>query len=120
MYLWSIIASPICTSGKNRKSISAWPGSCHFVVFPFDAQAAVAHDIDHVIANVPLGILGGNGEVAFLMADLVAEVREFLAAGIPNPFVGIDKVKTRIGCLAEANVIENKEFCFGTKICRIG
>ena len=63
---------------------------------------------------------GGDGEIAFLVADLVAEVGEFLAAAVPDAFVGIDVVVAAVGGLAEADVVEDEELGFGTEVRRVG
>ncbi len=63
---------------------------------------------------------GRDREVTFLVADLVAEVGHFIAAGVPNRFFGINGVEGAVGFGIILDVIENEELSFGTEHGGIG
>ena len=66
---------------------------------------------------------GWDGEVAFLVADLVAEiplgVGIFLAA-VPEAFVGIDVVVAVVVRLVEADAVQNIKLRFGAEVTPVG
>jgi len=43
------------------------------------------------------------------MADLVAEIREFLATAVPNALIAVEVVKRTVRGLAVADVVEDEE-----------
>jgi hypothetical protein len=80
------------------------------VVADLDLDAALRERRHDRLADVPQRVGRGNGEVAFLVSRLVPEVRELLAAAVPDALDAIDVVvaAVRLG-LIEANVVEEEE-----------
>src|SRR5262245_19270131 len=67
------------------------PGGRHFMVVLLDGDSHLFHLENHFTADVLLRVRRWNWEVAFLMADLAAEIDAFLTH-VPDAFVGIDVV----------------------------
>ena len=70
----------------------ALAGGGHFVVLGFDVDAAIDHGLHHLVADVHHLVGRRHGEIAFLVAELVAQVRAFLAAAVPLAFDAVDVV----------------------------
>ena len=94
-------------------------GGGHFVMLRFDAQTAVDHRLHHLIADVHQRVGRRNGKIAFLVAELVAQVRKFLAAAVPLAFDAVDVVIARVRRLIEANVVENEKLALRSDERRI-
>ncbi len=92
MYLYIIILSAIVTRSSNLRSISDWPAGGHLVVLGLDVHAAVDHRLHHLVADVHHLVGRRHGEVAFLVAQLVAQVRLLLAAAVPLALDAVDVV----------------------------
>ncbi len=90
------------------------------VVLGFDLQAALDHREHHLGADVVKSVGGGHGEVAFLVTELVAEVRLLLAAGVPGPFHAIEVVVAGILGLVVADLVEDEELQLGAEVGDIG
>src|SRR5208283_4402987 len=59
------------------------------------------------------------GEIALLVPQLVAQVRAFRAAGIPDSFGRVDVVVPRLGRLVVADVVEDVELGLRTPVADI-
>ena len=71
-------------------------GGAHLVVLQLDLDAHLLEGQHHLGAQV-LEVVGGReGEVALLVADLVAEVRALFAAGVPCALDRVDVVAGRV------------------------
>ena len=92
----------------------------HFVVLGFGPDAALHHRQHHFRTNVVQRIGRRHREITFLVAQLVAEVRLLLAAGVPGALDAVDVVVSRVGRLVVADVVEDEEFQFGAEIGRVG
>lgn len=90
------------------------------MVLGFDHETDVLHGGDHFVPEVHKGIHGGDGEVAFLVGDFVAEVGHFPGSGIPDTLAGIDVVKGLVGCGAVADIIEDEKLGFGAEAGAVG
>ncbi len=53
------------------------------------------------------------------MPDLVAQVRHFLASGIPDSLFGIDAVVSAVALGIKLHVVEDEELRFGPEHCRV-
>ncbi len=87
-------------------------GGGHFVVLALDLDAQFLHHQAHLGADVLLRVGGGDREIAFLVADLVAEVGHLVAAGVPDGFLGIDGVEGAVALGVELHVVEDEELGF--------
>ena len=83
------------------------------MVMLFDRQTQLAHDGQHLGADVDARVNRGNREVAALDGGTVAVVAlgEFLTRS-PSAVFGVDLVEHRVGFDLEADVVENEEFSF--------
>ena len=63
---------------------------------------------------------GGHGEIAFLVAELVAEVGPFVAAGVPGAFDAVDEVVAGVLVLIVADVVEDEELQLGAEVGDVG
>src|SRR5659263_207261 len=95
MYLNHCSWSAMSTSGEAHVDLGLAAGG-DFVVLALDADADFLHLHDHLVAEIVLGVGGGNREVAALVARLVAQVGELFAAGVPGPLGGVDRVEGRV------------------------
>ena len=91
----------------------------------FDVHAALDHREHHLVADVHQRIGRRDGEVAFLVPQLVAEVRahafaEIVSAAIPLAFFAIEEVVAGVGRLVEADVVEDEELGFRTDEAGVG
>ena len=87
----------------------ALAGGGHFVVVHFDRDTDLLHLDDHLAADVLQRVVRRDGEVAFLEARLIAQVRVFLATGVPRTLDAVDVVVAGVLVLAEADVVEDEE-----------
>ena len=102
----------------------ALAGGGDFVVLGFDVEPALDHRDHHLVADVHQGIGRRHGEVAFLVAQLVAEVgfalRRVILAAVPLAFFAVDVEVAAVGRLIEADVVEDEELGFGADEAGVG
>jgi len=67
-----------------------------------------------------MGVGGGNREVPFLVARLVAKVGELFAAGVPGPFGGVDRVEGGVRAGVVTDVVEDEKLRLGPEIRGVG
>jgi len=79
-YLYLSRLSAITTSGVELHVDLGLAGGRHLVMLGLDHDPHLLHLEAHLGADVLLRVVRRNREVAFLVADLVAEVRAALAA----------------------------------------
>jgi hypothetical protein len=91
-----------------------------FVVGGLDTHADALQHLHHFVTQVDQRVGRRAGEVAFLVARLVAEVGEFFAAGVPDAFDGIDGVEGLVAARGVADVVEDEEFRLGTEVGGVG
>ena len=106
MYLYFSTLSAIRTSGANRMSISPWPAVATSWCW---ASTSMPHSIIVSIISVRMSVKAigrRHGEVAFLVADLVAEVRLLVAAAVPGAFDAVEEVVA--GVLVESKRTSSK------------
>ena len=82
------------------------------MMLPFHAYAQLFEHQTHFGANVLLSVHGCDREVAFFVANFVAQVRHLVATGIPNGLFGIDAVERAIGFVIKLHVVKDEEFRF--------
>ena len=73
----------------------ALSGRGHFVVMRFDDDADLAHLVDHLSAQVVIGVGGAHREVAALEARLVSEIGLLDARRVPRALDRVDLVIPR-------------------------
>ena len=93
MCLNHISLSAICDELVEAHVDLALTGGRDFVVAHLDLDADLLHLEADLGAQVHLRVLRLDREVAFLVADLVAEVRALVAAGVPDGLVRVDRVE---------------------------
>ena len=91
-----------------------------FVVHGLDGHADALQDFDHLVAQVDHGVGRRAGEVALLVARLVAEVGELFAAGVPAAFDRVDRVEGLVGAGGVADVVEDEEFRLRAEVGGVG
>ena len=94
-------------------------GGGHLVVLRLDLQPHLLHDADHLVAQVVLRVGRRDGEVPFLVARLVAEVRLLLSPGVPGPLVGVDGIEAEVRPAAVADVVEDEELGLRSEVRRV-
>ncbi len=96
-------------------------GGGHFVMVLFRFDAHLAHERQHLGADVLAGIDRRNREVAALDGGTVAQIGMFEAvaaivgAGIVGAFLGVEGIEALVHRDVETHVVENEEFGFGTE-----
>ena len=98
----------------------ALAGSGDFVMLGFDIDAAIDHGLHHFVADVHQGVGRRHGEVAFLVADLVAEVGILDATTVPFAFDAIEMVVAFVWTVVESDVVEDEELGFGADEAGVG
>ncbi len=84
------------------------------MVTHLDLDAGIHQRRHDRLAKVAERIGRWDREVAFLVANLVSEVRELLAAAVPGALDAVDVVVAGIRRgLVEAHVVEQEELGFG-------
>ncbi len=68
------------------------PGGAHLVMMSLDLDAHLLHLVDHLAAEVVVGVGRADREVAALEGGLVAQVGLLEAGAVPGPFHRIDLV----------------------------
>ena len=63
---------------------------------------------------------GRHREITFLVADLVAEVGHFIAAGVPDRLLGVDAVERAVALGVKLHVVEDEELRFRTEDRGVG
>ena len=89
-------------------------------MLPLDLHAQFLHDQAHLGADVLLGIGGSHREIAFLVPDLVAQVRHLVAAGVPHGFLGVDAVKGAVALAVDTARCRNENSASGPKTRGVG
>ena len=89
--------------------------SGHFMVLALDLDAQLLHRQAHLGADVLLRVQGRDGEIAFFVADFVAQVGHLLPPGVPDGLFGIDGIKRAVGFGVELHVVKDEEFGFRTE-----
>ena len=92
-------------------------GSRYFVMMAFDLEAGPNHLVDHFRADVLEGIIGRDGEITTLVANLVARAP---VTGVPGRFITGNFILAGIAATLIAHLIENEEFSFRTAEHRVG
>ena len=95
-------------------------GRGDFMVLALHFDAEFFHHQAHLGADVLLGVGRRDREVTFLVANFVAEVGHFVAAGVPNALFAVNGVERAIAPGIELDVVEDEEFSFGTEKRLIG
>ena len=89
-YLYISTLSAIFDQGVEPHVDFALPAGGHFVVLGLDVEPALDHGQHHLGADVHHLVGRRHREVAFLVAELVAQVGAFLPAAVP---VALDAVE---------------------------
>ena len=92
----------------------------HLMMLPLDGHAQLFHHQAHLGPDVLLCIGRRDGEIPFLVPDLVSGVGHFLFAAIPDPFLGINAVEGAVGLAVELHVVEDEELRFRPHESRVG
>ncbi len=90
------------------------------VMVSLDLDADLLHEGGHLGADVHLAVGRRNGEVTFLIANLVGQVGILVTAGVPQAFRGIHGIEAAVHGLVELHVVENKEFGFRAPVGDVG
>ena len=90
------------------------------VMMGLDLEAALDHRQHHLGAHIVQGVGRRTGEIAFLVAELVAEVGLLVAAGVPGAFDAVEEVIAGMLRLVVANVVEDEELHFRAEIGGVG
>ena len=98
----------------------ALTGRRHFVMVRFDDDADLAHLVDHLAAQVVIGVGGTDRKVAALEARFVSEVRLLDARRVPRAFDRVDLVVAAVLVLLVAHLVEDEELRLGTDVARVG
>ena len=102
MYLNIIILSAMRDQVVELQVDLRLAGGGHLVVLGLDVHAAVDHRLHHLVADVHHLVGGRDGEVAFLVAELVAQVGRLLAAAVPLALDAVEEVVAAVGRLLAA------------------
>ncbi|CAB4546005.1 unannotated protein [freshwater metagenome] len=90
------------------------------MVSALNLEASVQKGGAHLVAQVGVVVDGRNGEVATLVAGLVAQVAAFFfATGVPCAFDGVDEVVASVLLGFEANVVKDVELGFWSEVDRV-
>ena len=120
MYLYHINWSAILTQRLELHVDFALAGRRHFVVMRLDDDPDLPHLVDHLAAQIVVGVGRADGEVAPLEARLVAEVRLLDARRVPRAFRRIDLVVAAVLVLLVADVVEDEELRLGADEAGVG
>ena len=82
------------------------------MVLLLNEHAQLFHRQHHFGADVLLGVQRRDREITFLVPDFVAEVGHFVAAGVPDAFVGINAVECAVALGIELHVVKDEKFRF--------
>ena len=92
------------------------------MMMTFDIDATFAEQRRDRVSDVDKRIDRGDRHVAFLRANVIAEVRivkRAFASRVPMPFFGIYRVPGRILVVVIAGLVKNKEFGFGPEMSSV-
>ena len=98
----------------------ALPRGGHLVMVRFDDDADFAHLVDHLPAEIVVGVGRADRKVAALEAGFVTEVRLLDARRVPRAFDRIDLVVRLVLVLLVAHLVEDEELGLGPDVARIG
>ena len=98
----------------------ALAGRGHLVVMRFDDDADLAHLVDHLAAQVVIGVGGAHREVAALEARFVSEVGLLDARRVPRAFDRVDLVVAAMLVLLVADLVEDEELRLRSDVARVG
>ena len=85
-----------------------------------DDDADLAHLVDHLAAQIVVGVGRAHREVAALEARLVSEVRLLDARRVPGALDRIDLVVAAMLVLLVADLVEDEELRLGTDEAGVG
>src|SRR5210317_852679 len=88
----------------------------NFVVNGFDGHADALQHFNHLVTQIDHRVGRGTREVTFLVARLVAEVRELFTARVPDPFDRIYRIERLVGRGRVANVIKDEKLRLRSKV----
>ena len=97
----------------------ALTGGADLVVMDLDRDAERLHREDHLGAEIHQGVVRRHRVIPALRADLVAQVRSLVRAGVPEPFDRIDLVEAALVGVGVAHVVEHEELRLRTHVDRI-
>ena len=120
MYLYHMNWSAILTQRLELHVDLALAGRRHLVVMRLDDDADLPHLVDHLAAQVVVGVGRADREVAALEARLVAEVRLLDARRVPRAFDRIDLVVAAVLVLLVADFVEDEELGLGADEAGVG
>ena len=98
----------------------ALPGGGHLVMVRFDDDADLAHLVDHLPAEIVVGVGRADRKVPALEAGFVTEVRLLDARRVPRAFDRVDLVIPRVLVLLVAHLVEDEELGLGPDVARVG
>ena len=88
----------------------------HLMVLCLYFQAALLHGDNHVRPHVLVRVGGRYGEVAFLVAGLVPQIRAFVLPGVPDAFLAVHAVEREVRAFGEAHVVKDEELCLRAEV----
>src|SRR6478735_4540752 len=91
-------------------------GGCDFVMLAFDRDAGFLEFQTHFVADILQGVGRRYREVAFLRADLVAEVWKFFPRAVPMSLATVDRIGRTVPGVAETHVVEDEKFRFWSEV----
>src|SRR4029079_3111595 len=94
--------------------------SGHFVVVHFDFDPALLQIEHHLGSQILVLIHGGNREIPFFVADLVAQIGDAVVAGVPKAFDGVDVVIAFVLVLIESHAVEDEKLDLGSPVASVG
>ena len=98
----------------------ALAGRGDLVMVRLDDDPDLAHLVDHLAAQVVVGVGRADGKVASLEARLVAKVRLLDARRVPRAFDRVDLVVAAVLVLLVANLVEDEELRLGPDEAGVG
>jgi hypothetical protein len=90
------------------------------VVVHFDFDPALLQIEHHLGSQILVLIHGGNREIPFFVADLVAQIGDAVVAGVPKAFDGVDVVVAFVLVLIESHAIEDEKLDLGSPVAGVG
>ena len=101
------------------------PGGRHLVMLGLHVETAVDHGLHHFVADIHQLVGGRHREIAFLVTELVAQVRTLagglrVLAPVPLPLDAVEVVETAVLRLIEAHVVKDEELRLRPEVRRVG
>ena len=96
------------------------PRGGHLVMVRFDDDADLAHLVDHLPAEIVVGVGRADRKVPALEAGFVTEVRLLDPRRVPRAFDRIDLVVPLVLVLLVAHLVEDEKLGLGPDVARIG